>query len=172
MAIYKPQQPYILQTGKYEGKSLEEIFFIDSGQMQKYLFYMEQAPPENWNDMQKRISWLFRKASEKKPKHLCRFCNQRPVTRFSVRISDNGEDLDNPSFGMPYAFCDDDITCRSQIFTEASNGLVTFHNFDLKDLHRLIVILNSQKKVLDMFRTAYSLPEKLNAKTAFAFFRD
>jgi hypothetical protein len=79
---------FIINFGKHSGKTLEWIYFHDPG----YIYWMtgnnmqEKLPPMT----KERFEDLLRRASYLKIPGMCKWCNQRPITRMFMTLHPSG----------------------------------------------------------------------------------
>ncbi len=165
--IHIPSKPYTIQSGKRQGKTLELLMFNDYGFLNWWKKELDKkAIYGNLNRAHKHLTWLIAQGETRKPKMICRFCELRPVTQFSVRYSSWGG---QSSFSAGYSCCDN-LECMGKLEGYAHKN-VTFMSFKFSNILKF-PIKADQELVVRMFRQIFELPEKLTRDAAFKFFAE
>jgi len=115
--------------------------------------------------MYNHLGWLLHQGENRKTVMTCRFCQENPVTQFSVIFS--AENI--PSLGQGYTCCDGEH-CKTQLFELSCRKDLYFYPFAFDSMTAFHTALDVEK-VDHLFRWAFGLTGKLTAEKAFAFFQ-
>lgn len=164
MEEYRPNGPFIIQSGKNEGKSLELLMFQKYWLLIWWIEKFNENKPVNKTRFHRHIEWLLHQGENRKAVMLCPQCSQSPVKFFSSL----GNDKYGYSIYPTYTCCESEI-CQRQLFHEAAGAVPNFYPI------RFSSIMNYRKKfdqgmVMRLLRAVYKLPKPLTAQSAFNFF--
>lgn len=70
------RKPVIMPFGKYKGKSLGQLMFLDYTYLQ---FIVREFNPNRWGFIFGRAKWLIEQGENRPVKVLCRICKERPA---------------------------------------------------------------------------------------------
>lgn len=170
MTNYSPAKPYELKSGAQKGKVLEQLIFTDTEKIRKLIFHMGKVAPVNHNLMQKHLAWILRQSQLKKPVRLCRFCQEYPVSFFTVLTSDLGRGEYAYSFGTVYTCCSDEA-CRDQLEGQAAGRSPDFYPLEIPNIY-IFSKPRDRANAAQMFRDVFEFPKRLTKDFAFTFFKE
>lgn len=163
---YKPDGPYVIQSGKRKGQAVENIMFIDYSWLRwMYDLLKSKSQGGNKNLFHLHLEWLLGRGETRESKIECPVCGKRKAKFFSVRYS--GDDF---SIGGQYICCEDE-SCISEIRGMGGEQIPTLYPFRfsvLRNFRRKI----DQKRIIELFKKVFCLPERIDRKRAFQFFNE
>ncbi len=166
MTAYNPRESYVIQSGKKEGKSVEQLMFSDYGWIlfMKNLYDKKNARIKN--DLQKHVEWTLAQGKSRIPKMICPQCNKKTVSFFSYL----GSERFGYSMSAAYTCCDDK-ECVSRLSAQGIEKVPTF----LPITFSSITHFNNkqdQKRVAEILKHCFGLPKRLTKEVLFTFFSE
>jgi hypothetical protein len=164
MAEYLPGGPYVIQSGKRKGKSMELLMFHDYPFLDWWIGHMNKETRGSKSRLHQHLEWLMARGEDRKTRKTCPQCGKSPVEFFSS--------LGNDQFGYsiyPIYTCCGRTLCRLNLLSQAAGASPLFYPVKFSS------IMNYRKKfdqemVVKLLRAVYGLPSRLTAKIAFEFF--
>ena len=161
---YEPVGPYIFQSGKKKGHSVESLMFADYG----FLSYLKSMSDKGLtagsmpNKLHLHLAWAMRAGEFLQSRQRCPYCSgdgeAERVKYFSVRYSQG-----DCSYGFSYTCCDKDA-CKYQLVEERSRI------FPLK-FSSLAYFSRAEQKRLGVFFKGLLLDSgRLDSQKAFKLF--
>jgi len=170
LTIYQPNEPYVIKSGKHEGRVLELMMFSEYWFLVLMLQRINRAfqgePKGKKNQLHLHLEWLLQKGENRYPQMICPQCEKRPAKYFSV-VYENGDDF---SISPIYTCCKD-LKCADELRAQALDKSPQFLPFCFSVIKNFQLKIG-QKRVIDLFRKVFELPKLLTRKAAFEFFRD
>lgn len=163
MTIYRPDKPYIFQSGKRKGKCAEILMFREYPFLVWQLWKMnEEHRGGEKNKLHRHLEWLLAKGETRQTKMFCSFCKEKLVEFFSVYTTTEGTGL---YWQLGPAICGNCIGAlkRNRPENVPSIWPITFRYFS--DYKGRI----ARSKIITYLKTIFDLP-RLTAQTAFDFF--
>ena len=103
---YKPIGPYILLNGKYAGKALEQLMFLDYGYIiWKYKFLKYRILRAEELHEYKHLRWLIIQGQSRQSQEICPYCMENLVSCFFVISGSYGK----LKVSSNYTVCADEI---------------------------------------------------------------
>jgi hypothetical protein len=166
---YEPEGPYIIKSGKREGKSLEVLMFNDYSFLRWHLSKIRKARKGNqpMNDYQKHLEWLMIQAESRTPEMMCPICGNRKVKYFSVRYSRGTRRF---SVSSNFTVCDSK-ECQNRIKAGAFGDPIQFLRPKFSNIPKISKLKCEQKRITDLYREMFGLTGRLTRSKAFEFFK-
>ncbi len=159
--IYVPEGPYIIQSGKNKGKSVELLMFSNYS----LLNWIYEKAKENCfnqkNSLHRHLEWVMARGEDRKVQVNCPFCNQ-PATQFSIRSSYGY------SFDSDYICCNSD-ECKSNLRSYSFEKSLIFKPIKFSSMN-FFRSKTDQKKLGQIFKKVFVLPNRMTRNHAFQFF--
>jgi hypothetical protein len=138
-----PTTPYIFQSGKHAGESVESFIFKGS----EYLFHVRNRKHRENDVLDQHLDFIFEAGCELETKLLCPFCQEKKVKNFLVL---------NKQF-LTGLTCCDNPECRRQLKNlHPGYDLRIFRISTLGEFK----IPSIRKKAETFFRKVYGYPRK------------
>lgn len=168
-----PAGPYVIQSGKRKGKSVEVMMFTDYPFLAWWLKKMEKeyvAGASNKNRAHRHVEWLLEQGENRMTVAICPQCRQVQVECFSVVHSASGE----MSFGPCWTSCNSSA-CRHALESEAIGKPIEFFPFKFSVMGiKKFSQVYYQSALGILFRKVFGLPcgngRVLTPRRAFEFF--
>lgn len=138
--------------------------FSDYPWLRFMLDRLDETNSPNPNRLHRHLGWLLEQGETRQPKMICHFCNERPVSYFSIYQSYGG----GISIGLHYTCCDEK-RCRRELDSLAAGTPIELHEIKFSSILHL-KLKADQKALAKMFRDIFGLPGRLSAEAAFDFF--
>lgn len=146
--------PYIFQSGKYQGQSLEEVIFKDPNHIANLLYYKEVGKMTE-GVLSRHLDLLSRTPDTKLK---CPVCHQKSVKYFLFL---NSEDISHD------LICCEDPACQSHLLVNHPNDyLLPMKLSSLVPLRQK----NLRKKMVSLLKRALCLKGSLSAEQIFTAF--
>ncbi len=164
MEYYNPDGPYVFQTGKRKGVSVESLMFNDYGFI---LFLLSKIRKEKKgegekNKLERHLEWIIARGEDRETEALCPQCKERRVRYFSVVYSFNDFSA------APYYTCCDNRRCIERLEGMAMKS-VSFFPFKFSVLKRFRSKAD-KKRISSIFKWAFGLEPPLRKEKLFKFF--
>jgi len=161
---YRPNEPYVIQSGNYEGKSLELLMFYQYPFLKWWIGKLNKTNPKDKNRLHRHLEWLIAQGENRQAVMLCPQCKQHPAKFFSSL----GNERYGYSIYSTYTCCNSE-TCRERLFCQAAGPTPLLYPVKFSS------ITNYRKKfdqgmVVRLLKAVYKLPKPLTAQAAFNFF--
>jgi hypothetical protein len=164
MPSYKPTEPYIIQSGKKQGQSVEQLMFTDYGWLTYMASKFDKMAPQKKNRLHKHIEWVLTKGEKCTPQMICPQCDQRSVAYFSVL----GSRRTGYSMSCIYTCCNDTI-CKKQLISRGIEKTPTLLPLKFSSIKRFS-LKHDQRQVVALFKKCFNLPRRLTKNVIFDFF--
>lgn len=167
---YEPSEPYVIQSGKREGKVLELLMFNDYSFLRWHLGKIRQKHSGGAkNRYHRHLEWLMDKGESREPKMKCPICGQRAVKYFSVRFSRGTRRF---SISPRYTCCKDS-DCQDMLRAGAFGDNLQYFRPLFSNITRITKFKVEQKRIADLYKEIFNLSTKrLTRKAAFKFFKE
>lgn len=162
---YKPTGPYVFQSGKRRGRTLELLMFEDYQFLNWFYNQKIKSCNGNKNCLEKHLSWLLEKGEDRQPKMICPHCKKRSIAYFSVLFSSSGDDF---SVDPYYTCCED---CTDELIAMAGGKMPSLLPIKFSSL-LFFRRKGDRKRVAKMYRTLFQTPSKMGRNKAFHFFNE
>lgn len=167
--LYIPTEPYIIQSGKREGKSLEGLMFADYEYLAWQLGMLNQNIGWGYsrnkkNNFHLHLEWLLKQGETRQSPKLCPVCRKNTIKFFS-KLDGSGGGF---SIGDDYTCCEDK-ECQNEIKAmafEKFTDILPLKFSVLKGFSK-----GDSRYIGDYFRIFFTLPEHLSSQQAFQFFQ-
>lgn len=164
MPEYRPTVPYVIQSGKHGGKTLELLMFQKYPLLNWWIGKLNKENPTNKNSFHRHLEWLFAQGENRTARKLCPQCGDSEVRSFSSL----GDDRFGYSIYPIYTCCGNDH-CRQKLHHQAAGAAPYFYPIKFSSIMHYRRKFD-QKMVVNLLRAVYELPNRLTAKIAFEFF--
>ncbi len=157
MDEYHPTGPYEIKEGGQAGKFLELMMFREYGHLFSWLNDLNKWSHGGKNRLHRHLEWLLKSGEQLQASMPCPWCKSRPVRRFYVRRTLDGDFSVSPRF----VSCNDPVCMRKlqgQPLDLCFSSIRVFSN------------KIDQRRIVRLFRVVFGLPKRLSPKAAFAFF--
>jgi len=157
---YSPLKPYLFQSGKRAGESLEVLIFKDYSFLRWLHREILKETPVKKNNLQLHLEWLLERGEEVKTNLLCPICGQNKVEFFYIRRSDG-----DISLGTSYTSCNQ---CIDE--AEAMGLNIIPERYPLKFSSLSHFRRGERKMVSKLFQQVFLPPGRLTKERAFKLF--
>lgn len=164
MPSYRPTDPYIIQSGKKQGQSVEKLMFTDYGWLVFIAKKFDKMASQKKNRLHKHIEWILVQGEKCATRTICPQCDQRPVAYFSVLGSRRtGYSISN------LHTCCTDIACKKKLVAQDIGKKPELMPLKFSSIRRF-ALKNDQKRVAKILKECFGLPRQLTKKILFDFF--
>jgi len=157
-------QPYAFQSGKHQGKAMELMMFDDYGWLVWFFNKLNSESQTGKNAAHRHLEELLEKGENRQPKKVCLQCGRKPVKYFSVFWGYDGAF----SAGTHYTCCEDE-KCKQALREEAAGNHIEFLPFKFSTMRRFYSKAD-KRRITDLFKKVFELPERLTRQVACQFF--
>jgi len=149
----RKSNPLVLPFGRYQGKTLEELVFLDYQYLLWLRKWIKEEKVKNFYFLLGRLDFLIKQAEKKRPNVLCPWCGERKA--FWASLSWDKEHYDC-SIGPEYICC---LECRPIVRSWAKDwGLNNLEFVKLKiSASSKLKYRPHQKKFLRMLKNLFGL---------------
>ena len=166
---YEPSEPYVIKSGKREGKVLELLMFNDYSFLRWHLGKIRREySGGKKKQYHKHLEWLMAKGENREPKMECPICGQKEVKYFSVRFS---RGTNRFSISPRYTCCENS-GCQEMLRAKAFGDNLQFFKPKFSNITRITKFKVDQKRIADLYRQIFNLEGRLTREKAFQFFKE
>lgn len=166
MVLYKPDGPYVIQSGKRKGEALELLMFRNYGFLVWWFKELnKKMKSDKKNRLHKYLEWLLQQGENRPIQKLCRFCQKRLIAYLSVL----GDDIGGYSMGIYYSCCGDE-NCKKQLVSLALEKFPMFLPIKFSSI-LTFRRKSDQKQFANLLKEVFQINKgKLTRDKAFQFF--
>ena len=167
---YEPSEPYVIKSGKREGKVLELMMFNNYSFLRWQLGKIRREyNGGRKNQYHKHLEWLLQRGENREAKIICPVCGEDKVSHFSVRFSRGTRRF---SISPRYTCCEKK-ECREMLRAGAFGDNLQFFKPKFSNVTRITKYKIEQKRITELYKQIFDLSTKrLTRKAAFEFFNE
>ena len=163
---YQPRGPYVFQSGRRAGKTVEHFMFEDYGFLTWFLYGMNRESNGQKNVLHQHLEWVLRRGENRKTKMICPQCRVRTVKFFSVLYGYGHDDF---SVDLHYTCCENG-GCREILRGMALGERPVFMPFRFSQLTNFE--RGDRRRIAELFKEVFEIPKPLTRGAVFQFFNE
>jgi hypothetical protein len=162
---YTPTQPYVIQSGKKKGKSVEQLMLSDYGWLRYMHGLLKKKSSGGKNQLHEHIEWALGRGENITLKKLCPQCGKRPAVFFSVL----GSQRFGYSMSSAYTCCDD-RSCIEKLKSQGIEKVPTLLKIVFSSSMKFR-LKHDQRQITKIIRNCMMLPKRVTKEKLFEALR-
>lgn len=154
------KEPYIFQSGKRKGVSLEVLMFRDYSFLIWFFKKLNQNKSQTKNRLHTHLEWLIKKGESRATKVICPICYKKNISMFFV-----AHHRDGIIPGIQLFSCNNDSCIQKIKHNNLSNYPLKFSTF--------LRFKGRDRKIIEkMFKKVFLGGDKVSKEKAFSLFKE